>query len=169
MNEPLYCCTTASPVGELTLVASDAGLRAVLWPGDADRVPLGGEPAPAPGHPVLVAAAEQLAAYFDGRRQHFDLPLDLDGTEFQLSVWHALADIPFGDTSTYGEQATAIGRPAAVRAVGAANGRNPVSIVLPCHRIIGKDGSLTGFAGGLDAKRFLLELEAGRSSSPSPR
>ncbi len=100
-----------------------------------------------------------MGEYFAGRRTTFDIPLDLRGTEFQVTVWRALAEIPFGQTSTYGEQAARIGRPSAARAVGAANGRNPVSIVLPCHRIVGKDGSLTGFAGGLDTKQYLLDHE----------
>ena len=147
-----------SPVGSLTLVASDHGLCAVLWPGD-ERIDFAVEPSSAPDHPVLDAAAHQLDEYFAGRRTTFDLPLDLRGTPFQVSVWEALSEIPFGHTSTYGEQARRIGRPGSARAVGAANGRNPVSIVLPCHRIVGKDGSLTGFAGGLETKRFLLDHE----------
>lgn len=160
MTAPLYRTTTSSPVGDLTLVASDQGLCAVLWPDD-DRVDFDPEPEPGADHPVLVSAARQLDEYFAGQRTSFDLPLDLRGTEFQVEVWRSLAEIPFGETSTYGRQAERIGRPSAVRAVGAANGRNPVSIVLPCHRIVGKDGSLTGFAGGLDAKRFLLDHEQG--------
>jgi methylated-DNA-[protein]-cysteine S-methyltransferase len=152
----------ASPLGPLTLVASDAGLRAVLWNGDnpvragLDRSPLGGRADPAP---VLAETARQLDAYFDGSRTSFDLPLDLHGTPFQQQAWRALAEIPFGETRTYAEQAVRLGRPNAFRAVGAANGRNPLSIVLPCHRVIGSDGSLTGFAGGLEAKRWLLEHE----------
>lgn len=157
MDEKLYSRRLDSPVGALTLVASDSGLRAVLWPDD-DRLQFD-DAADAAAHPVLDAAELQLEEYFAGNRREFDVPLDLRGTEFQIAVWTALADIPFGSTSTYGQQAEAIGRPSAVRAVGAANGRNPVSIVLPCHRIVGKDGSLTGFAGGLDAKRFLLDHE----------
>ncbi len=156
--DALFCRTVESPVGPLTLVASDHGLRAVLWPDD-ERVEFAVDPEPAPDHPVLARAAAQLDDYFGGRRTSFDLPLDLRGTPFQVQVWEALAEIPFGQTSTYGEQARRIGRPTAVRAVGAANGRNPVSIVLPCHRIVGKDGSLTGFAGGLETKRFLLDHE----------
>ena len=152
----------ASPLGPLTLVASGAGLRAVLWNGDDPaRAGLTGLP---PGDeagrsPVLAETARQLDAYFDGSRTSFDLPLDLHGTPFQQEAWRALAEIPFGETRTYAEQAAQLGRPNAFRAVGAANGRNPLSIVLPCHRVIGSDGSLTGFAGGLDAKRWLLEHE----------
>lgn len=149
-----------SPVGELTLVASETGLVAVLWEhDDFDRVRLG-EMVEDDRHPVLIAAAEQLGAYFAGKRTAFDLPLDLRGTDFQKRVWGALLTIPFGETRSYGEIARAIGRPSASRAVGAANGRNPISIIAPCHRVIGSNGSLTGFAGGIEAKRLLLGLES---------
>ncbi|MEM7287091.1 MAG: methylated-DNA--[protein]-cysteine S-methyltransferase [Actinomycetota bacterium] len=157
-TDTIYSRTIASPVGPLTAVATDHGLRAVLWPGD-ERIGFESPPVDRPDHPVLSAVATQLGQYFAGERVSFDVPLDLRGTDFQVAVWRALADIPFGETSTYGDQAERIGRPKAARAVGAANSRNPVSIVLPCHRIVGKDGSLTGFAGGLDTKRFLLEHE----------
>ena len=158
-GERLVRTQMPSPLGMLTLVGSDAGLRAVVWPGDrAGRVPLGqtdeGEA------PVLDETRRQLDEYFAGDRREFDLPLDLVGSEFQVAVWRSLAAIPYGSTSTYGQQAARLGKPAAVRAVGAANGRNPVSIVLPCHRVVGADGSLTGFAGGLAAKRWLLDLES---------
>lgn len=150
-----------SPVGPLGLVADDDALIAVLWPTEAEgRVRLAEEPAPAADHAVLNKTARQLGEYFAGTRRDFDLPLAPSGTEFQRQVWWSLAEIPFGETSTYGKQAAAIGRPAAVRAVGAANGRNPLSIVLPCHRIVGANGKLTGFAGGLDTKRWLLDHEA---------
>jgi len=150
--------TIASPVGELTLVASDAGLRAVMWPSDVERIRF--ESTPADGeHEVLDLAVRQLEEYFAGRRTEFDLPLDPVGTEFQLDVWRSLAEIPFGETRSYGQQADSIGRPTAVRAVGAANGRNPLSIVLPCHRVVGSDGKLTGFAAGLDTKSWLLDHE----------
>lgn len=149
-----------SPVGELKLVASDKGLVAVLWENDSpDRVRLGAMVEDA-GHPVLVEAARQIEAYFGGTLKAFDLPLDFQGTEFQKSVWAALLAIPFGETRSYAEIARAIGRPTAFRAVGAANGRNPISIVAPCHRVIGTNGSLTGFAGGLAAKEMLLGIEA---------
>jgi len=152
--------TLHSPFGSLTLVGSDAGLRAILWPGDDPaRAGLAGvtlEPGPAG---VLDEAAAQLDEYFAGTLTAFDLPLDLHGTAFQFVAWKALAEIPYGETRTYAEQAVAIGRPAAVRAVGAANGRNPLSIVLPCHRVVGSDGALRGFAGGLGAKAALLALE----------
>ena len=152
--------TLDSPVGELTLVATDIGLRAVLWPNDEPkRVRLPFPIIEASGNAILRRTADQLREYFAGERTAFDLPLDLHGTEFQQLAWRSLASIPYGQTSTYGEQANRIGRPKAVRAIGAANSRNPVSIVLPCHRVVGADGSLTGFTGGLDAKRRLLEIE----------
>ena len=148
-----------SPMGPLTLVGSDAGLRAVLWPKErAGRIALP-DTTVDDTHPVLTRTAAQIAEYFAGQRRTFDLPLDLHGTPFQVKVWRSLADIAYGTTSTYAEQAGRLGDPNKARAVGAANGRNPVSIVLPCHRVVGADGSLTGFAGGLDAKRFLLDLE----------
>ena len=109
--------------------------------------------------PVLSSCARQLKEYFAGERDTFDLPLAAGGTEFQRAVWAALADIPYGELRSYRDIATAIDKPAAVRAVGAANGRNPLPIVVPCHRVIGSDGSLTGFAGGLEAKTRLLQLE----------
>jgi methylated-DNA-[protein]-cysteine S-methyltransferase len=148
-----------SPVGRLTLVATDRGLAAVLWEHERQGrvgVPLGRQD---PAHPVLLEGERQLREYFDGKRRTFSLPLDPEGTEFQRQVWSALRTIPFGETRSYAEIARQIGRPAAVRAVGAANGRNPLSIVAPCHRVIGSDGRLTGFAGGLETKAFLLELE----------
>ena len=155
--------TLDSPVGVLRLVATDDHLVAVLWPEEAEgRVKFATDPidVATTKSQIIAAAAEQLEEYFAGERRTFDLPLDLRGTEFQQQVWRALAEIPFGDTSTYGKQAAAIGRPRAIRAVGSANGRNPLSIVLPCHRIVGADGKLTGFAGGLDTKRWLLDHEA---------
>jgi len=153
--------TIASPVGELTLVASDKGLVAILWENDSpDRVRLG-EVAEDAAHPVLTAAEAQLREYFAGTRTRFELPLDFRGTDFQKSVWAELLAIPFGETRSYGEIALKLGRPKASRAVGAANGRNPISIVAPCHRVIGSTGKLTGFAGGLAAKEYLLGLEQG--------
>jgi len=155
----LHTTTLDSPVGTLTFVGGDAGLRAVLWPVERDgRVRL---PDTSPGdHPVLGRAMAQVAEYLAGQRHDFDLPLDLHGTAFQLKVWRGLATIAYGTTSTYAQQAARLGDARKARAVGAAVGRNPVSIVLPCHRVVGADGSLTGFAGGLDAKRHLLALEA---------
>ena len=112
--------------------------------------------------PLIKKAAEQLAEYFDGKRTKFDLPLALKGTEFQLSVWQALQTIPFGETRSYGDIAVQVGNPRAPRAVGMANNRNPVAIIVPCHRVIGSDGSLTGYGGGLDVKHYLLDLEKRR-------
>lgn len=160
-----------SPVGELRLIASADGLCAVLWPDDdASRVPVAADLElleQADDAPVLEDAVTQLAEYFAGERQHFTVPLDIRGTGFQQLAWQALADIPYGETRTYAQQAQAIGRPKAVRAIGAANGRNPLSIILPCHRVLGSDGSLTGFAAGLDAKRFLLNHEGWSEQQPS--
>jgi methylated-DNA-[protein]-cysteine S-methyltransferase len=148
-----------SPVGTLQLVASDAGLAAILWENDDPaRVRLG-EALERDDHPVLLETERQLHEYFDGRRKAFELPLDFNGTEFQRKVWAALLTIPYGETRSYGEIARQIGRPDAVRAVGAANGKNPISIVAPCHRVIGSTGKLVGFAGGLETKAFLLGLE----------
>jgi methylated-DNA-[protein]-cysteine S-methyltransferase len=156
----LHRKTIASPVGTLTLVASDAGLVAILWEDDRpDRVRLGAL-SDAPDHPLLVHAERELGDYFAGRLTRFTVPLDMRGTDFQTSVWRALLTIPFGETRSYAEIATQIGRPTATRAVGAANGRNPISIIAPCHRVIGTNGALTGFAGGLAAKEYLLGLES---------
>ncbi len=159
---PLHATAHPTPVGRLMLVASPVGLRAVLWEGeDRRRVPLGpfvatdGEPAPG----LLADTAGQLDEYFAGRRRRFDLPLDPVGTPFQRAAWGALTGIAYGTTTTYAEQAARLGDRRRARAVGAANGRNPLSIVLPCHRVVGGDGALTGFAGGLAAKRYLLDLE----------
>lgn len=151
--------TMPSPVGTLTLAAGESGLRAVLWENDdPKRVPLG-PTLRDDSHPLLLAAETQLREYFAGTRTTFSLPLEFAGTPFQQQVWGALATIPFGETRSYLDLAVQIGKPKAVRAVGAANGRNPLSIVIPCHRVIGRNGSLTGFAGGLAAKAILLNLE----------
>ena len=157
----LYSTSHATPVGELTLVASDAGLRAILWPRlSPARAGIQPQPHRNPDHPVLQQTAAQLDEYFAGSRTTFDLPLDLQGTRFQLAAWRSLAQVPFGTTTSYGRQAAALGIPTAARALGAANGANPVCIVLPCHRVIGADGSLTGFGGGLPVKQWLLDHEA---------
>jgi methylated-DNA-[protein]-cysteine S-methyltransferase len=148
-----------SPVGKLTLVASHEGLAAILWEHDNPRRVRLNIEAEDNEHPVLVEAERQLGEYFAGQRKQFALTLDLAGTPFQRKVWNALLTIPFGETRSYGQIARQIGNPDAVRAVGAANGRNPVSIVAPCHRVIGSSGKLTGFAGGLEAKAQLLALE----------
>jgi methylated-DNA-[protein]-cysteine S-methyltransferase len=144
-----------TPVGTLTLVAGDLGLRAVLFPDEAPP-----EGAVGGAHQLLASAARQLQEYFAGERRTFDLPLDPVGTPFQRRCWLALSSIPYGTTVSYGEQARRLGHPRAARAVGAANARNPISIVLPCHRVVGANGALTGYGGGLDAKRLLLEHEA---------
>jgi methylated-DNA-[protein]-cysteine S-methyltransferase len=149
----------ASPVGQLKLVASDEGLVAILWENDRPgRVRLG-EVIEDGGHPVLVETERQLGEYFAGRRKAFSVALDMRGTRFQRDVWEALLAIPFGETRSYGQLARQLGNQRATRAVGAANGRNPVSIIVPCHRVIGSSGKLTGFAGGLDVKARLLNLE----------
>lgn len=151
--------TLDAPFGKLTVVASDAGVRYVMFDHDAHPKPLDRIDIVDAAHPVLDRACSQLDEYLRGSRKEFDLPLDLVGTEFQISAWRSLARIPFGQTATYARQAASIGRPTATRAIGAANGRNPVAVVLPCHRVVGSDGSLTGFGGGLDVKQWLLDHE----------
>jgi methylated-DNA-[protein]-cysteine S-methyltransferase len=149
----------ASPVGKLKLVASETGLIAILWENDNPRrVPLKDMVEDNEQH-ILVETERQLKEYFAGERDEFSIPLEMRGTAFQKDVWRALQAIPFGKTLSYGEIAKQLGRPTASRAVGAANGRNPISIIVPCHRVIGSSGKLTGFAGGLDAKAHLLNLE----------
>lgn len=173
--------TMDGPLGALVVLASPVGVRAVLWPGeDGTRiarslapgaVSLGAaqaaapvaDPAAAPVGARAGAHAEravtQLREYFEGTRREFDVELDLVGTTFQISVWRALRSIPYGATSSYRAQAQALGDPAKARAVGTADGRNPVSIIVPCHRVVASSGSLTGFAGGLDTKAWLLHHE----------
>lgn len=158
-----YYKITTTPVGVLTLIASDRGLAAILWQDDSPRRVRLNPRVENADHPLLLQAEQQLQEYFAGTRQRFDLPLDFAGTEFQRKVWAALVSIPFGETRSYKQIAEQIGHPSAMRAVGAANGRNPVSIIAPCHRVIGANGKLTGFAGGLDIKAFLLSLESGAS------
>ena len=151
--------TIDSPVGALKLVASATGLRAILWQGDSPRrVPLQNV-SESEDDPILAEAERQLREYFAGQRTEFSLPLDFAGTDFQRRVWQALLTIPYGETRTYAEIARQIGSPEAVRAVGAANGRNPISIIAPCHRVVGSSGELRGFAGGLETKAWLLGLE----------
>ena len=163
--EPLHSDTINTPVGPLTVVASAAGLRAVLWPDDdAARVPDvarvdSRSVAPTAVRTIIDEAARQLGEYFDGGRTDFDVPLDPVGTEFQREAWWALQQIPYGETVSYGEQAARMGDRNKARAVGAANGRNPISIIVPCHRVVGSNGSLTGFAGGVDTKQYLLDHE----------
>jgi methylated-DNA-[protein]-cysteine S-methyltransferase len=151
--------TIESPVGKLKLVASDRGLVAILWENDKpSRVRLS-ELVEDRKHSVLVETERELGEYFASRRKAFSVALDMRGTRFQKDVWEALLAIPFGETRSYGQLAKQLGNPQATRAVGAANGRNPVSIIVPCHRVIGASGKLTGFAGGLDVKARLLSLE----------
>lgn len=148
-----------SPVGKLKLVASETGLIAVLWENDKpQRVPLS-DLVEDNSQSILLEAERQLKEYFAGERRSFSIPLDMRGTPFQKDVWRALQAIPFGETLSYGQIANQLGKPRASRAVGAANGRNPISIVVPCHRVIGSTGKLTGFAGGLETKAHLLNLE----------
>jgi methylated-DNA-[protein]-cysteine S-methyltransferase len=149
-----------SPVGVLRLYASEAGLAAILWENENPRRVRLGEIVPDDRHPRLLETERQLGEYFEGGRRRFDLELDFAGTPFQQRVWRALLTIAYGETRTYSGIARQIGDPTAIRAVGAANGRNPLSIVVPCHRVVGSNGQLTGFAGGLDAKAYLLALEA---------
>lgn len=151
--------TIWSPVGELMLVADAKGLAAILWENDRPgRVRLGPLTKDV-AHPVLAETERQLGEYFGGKRRTFDVPLSFSGSDFQKRVWGALLTIPFGETRSYGEIARQVGKPSASRAVGAANGRNPISIIAPCHRVVGSTGKLTGFAGGLEAKKYLLDLE----------
>jgi methylated-DNA-[protein]-cysteine S-methyltransferase len=157
--ESLYYSRIDSPIGSLLLVVSEHGLVALEFLGGKIRegwVESAEKTAP---------YARQMDEYFSGRRRCFDLPLDLRGTEFQKRCWQELLNIPYGETRSYADIARAIGNPAAVRAVGLANGQNPIAIIVPCHRVIGSDGSLTGYGGGLESKRKLLELEGALSGS----
>jgi methylated-DNA-[protein]-cysteine S-methyltransferase len=154
----VYYCYLETPIGELLLAGNADGLSLIGFPkGSMRREP---EPDWIFNEKPLGEARRQLREYFAGKRRAFDLPLNLSGTEFQVSVLRALLEIPYGETVSYGEIAKRIGRPRAVRAVGAANGRNPLPVVVPCHRVIGSTGDLTGFGGGLDTKEALLRLEA---------
>src|SRR6201992_2502819 len=148
-----------SPLGQLKLVASDKGLAAVLWENDDPRRVRLGPLVEDSDNKLLKEAEKQLHAYFKGKLKKFTVPLDFKGTDFQKSVWAALMTIPFGETRSYAEIAKQIGKPEASRAVGAANGRNPISIIAPCHRVLGSHGRVTGFAAGLEAKDELLKLE----------
>jgi methylated-DNA-[protein]-cysteine S-methyltransferase len=148
-----------SPVGKIQLIAGTKGLVAILWEGEGfNRIKLD-MPSEDKEHPILRKTEDQLNAYFAGERKSFDIPLDLRGTPFQQQVWHALLTIPFGVTKSYGAIARQIGDPKTVRAVGGALNKNPVSIIVPCHRVIGASGKLVGFAGGLTNKSYLLNIE----------
>jgi methylated-DNA-[protein]-cysteine S-methyltransferase len=152
-----------SPVGKLKLVASDKGLVAILWENDKPHRVRLSELTEDGKHPILLETERQLRDYFAGKRKAFSVALDMRGTSFQKNVWEALLAIPFGETRSYGQLAKQLGNPKAMRAVGAANGRNPISIIVPCHRVIGSSGKLTGFAGGLETKAHLLHLEGENS------
>lgn len=154
--------TMSSPVGELTILASQAGLHAVLWDVAIEAFKRKNLPIAwnsVKDYPVIVQTQKQLSEYFEGKRKTFDLPLALQGTGFQMQVWQQLLKIPYGQTLSYGEQAQRLGDKNKSRAVGLANGCNPISIIVPCHRVIGSKGQLIGFAGGLDKKAYLLTLE----------
>jgi methylated-DNA-[protein]-cysteine S-methyltransferase len=157
--------TIQSPVGKLKLVASDKGLVAILWDHDKPRRVLLEHMSVDQSHPILLETERQLGEYFAGKRSTFSIALDTRGTRFQKRVWDALLAIPFGETRSYGQLASQLGNPRASRAVGAANGKNPVSIIVPCHRVIGSSGELTGFAGGLARKAHLLALEETRAKT----
>ncbi|MCB0967047.1 MAG: methylated-DNA--[protein]-cysteine S-methyltransferase [Ilumatobacter sp.] len=155
-----YVTTMPSPVGTLSIVADDDALVAIRWETESgDRTVDDIAECDPTAHPVLAAAVEQLTEYFAGTRTEFDLPLSADGTAFQRQAWDELGRIPFGETITYGEQAVRLGDRNKMRAVGAANGKNPIPIVVPCHRVVGADGKLTGFAGGIENKAWLLDHE----------
>ena len=151
-----YHTTVDSPIGTITLIADDEALVEVRFPKEGWRVD---GAVPDPDHPVLRQAAQELTEYFDGERTDFGVPLDPRGTAFQLSAWEALRTIPYGETVSYGEQAKRLGDVGKARAVGAANGRNPLPIIVPCHRVIGSNGHLTGFGGGIESKAWLLDHE----------
>lgn len=154
-----HFATMPSPVGELTIAADDLGITAVGFPGELSFPGELAVPGDAAASPLVREAERQLRAYFAGRLTRFDVPLNPSGTAFQKAVWRALCAVPHGATASYGDIAAAVGKPRGARAVGLASGRNPIAIVVPCHRIIGRDGSLTGYGGGLDRKRWLLAHE----------
>ena len=156
---PYRSSTFDSPIGVLKLVASWSGLAAVLWENDDPKRVRIGPTSEGAADAILIEASRQLKAYFAGDLKVFTLRLDFRGTDFQRSVWEALLTIPFGETRSYSDIACQIAKPKASRAVGKANGRNPISIIAPCHRVIGSNGALTGFAGGIAAKEYLLRLE----------
>ena len=159
MTEQYLHTTIDSPIGELLLVGDEEGLRGLYMQEGRTRMAVRSSWREA--DEPFADVREQLGEYFAGERTDFDLPLEMGGTEFEREVWGELERIPYGQTTSYGEIARRVGRPDRARAVGAANGRNPISVIVPCHRVIGADGSLTGYGGGLERKRFLLELEGG--------
>jgi methylated-DNA-[protein]-cysteine S-methyltransferase len=161
MKTAVHFDTVRSPLGPLVLATDGFALTGAWFDGQRHQPPMDTTWARRPDVPVLRQAAAELAEYFAGRRTRFELALALSGTSFQCAVWEAIASVPFGETIAYRELAARVGRPACSRAAGAATGRNPLSIVIPCHRIVGADGALTGYAGGLERKRALLALERG--------
>jgi len=159
----LYC-TVESPIGELLLAGEEDKLQLLHMQGG--RRPLSPGANWTRSEEAFAPVRAQLGEYFDGRRRHFEVALAPVGAPFELDVWHALLEIPYGETVSYGELASRIGHPGAPRAVGAANARNPIAVIVPCHRVIGADGSLTGYGGGLERKRLLLDLETGAQALP---
>lgn len=149
----------SSPVGLIRVIASDVGLVAIIWEGEGYKRTQLSIPERKNQHPILLQTEKELKEYFENSRKVFDIPLDLEGTEFQIKVWKALLKIPYGITKTYGEMAKILGDTKAVRAVGGALNKNPISIIVPCHRVVGASGKLVGFAGGLENKSILLDLE----------
>jgi methylated-DNA-[protein]-cysteine S-methyltransferase len=160
MNRELFYARTPSPIGELLLVGDGHALHGLHM--QEGRTAVAVDPEWRRADEPFADVRRQLSEYFDGERLDFDVPLAMAGTPFQRRVWDELREIPYGDTTTYGELARRLGRPSASRAVGLANGCNPVAVIVPCHRVIGSDGSLTGYGGGLERKRLLLDLEAAR-------
>ena len=154
-----YSKTINSPVGKLKLFARNEALVGILWERDKPRRTHIESSIEKIDHPILLETEKQLNEYFNGERKQFEIKLDFIGTDFQKQVWQALLTIPFGETRSYRQIATQLNNPQSVRAVGAANGKNPISIIAPCHRVIGMNGSLTGFAGGIENKEILLKLE----------
>lgn len=164
MKSPHYFKQIKSPVGMLTLIADSKSLVALLWEDDKPSEKKYPGLELSENHPILKRTESQLKEYFKGKRTKFDVPYTFYGTEFQRNVWKALSRIPYGKKKSYAEIAKEVRSPKAFRAVGAANGKNPISIIVPCHRVIGADGSLTGFGGGIDNKKFLLDLESVKHS-----
>lgn len=160
-RKPLIYKDVPSSVGVIRVISSDTGLVAIIWEGEDYKRTKLSEPVRDDEHPLLLQAEQQLNEYFQNKRTTFDIPLDFRGTEFQIRVWEALLKIPYGVTKTYGELAKILGDSKAVRAVGGALNKNPISIIVPCHRVVGASGKLVGFAGGLDNKSILLDLEQG--------
>jgi len=161
ISEQLMYKDVPSPVGLIRIIASDRGLVAIIWEGEDYKRTKLSVPVREDQAPILLQTEKELKEYFDNKRTTFDIPLDFKGTEFQVKVWEALLKIPYGATKTYGELARILGDIKAVRAVGGALNKNPISIIVPCHRVVGASGKLVGFAGGLENKSILLDLERG--------